>query len=489
MKRLCFASVFAVLLQATKNGKKKDLYISLEKIVDLDDKFGDPYTDQSPITRRSKAQEEFPDNITKAFLTANPLQISIGFQKYVICKFDKSKLVALVLAIKDIIENDNTIKPDSVIGSDQQCTKEVILRSNKFFLPDFITNVFLYAITITNKDCKPHIAEVLKSEYLNGFMGRDEEITLISELHSIPTALNLTVNERTFDETFKAISLSTNLDIPNPSVFKFYQLNIANKQIQLSDITSFIRGSISKYVFSREEYRIRKEDDAYALDALEILNNAYSLEDKVTAFSEIMVYAFLEGVLKAPKIMSSIELKNNAGITSSKASSIHLLSNPTLPHSNQLVFGTAATKCTIVDAVKSVFEQITQIISNRKAEQQIIDRCILNSSFDPNTTAFIKNILKPNKYSNLTYDASFGIFIGYSIDTSEKANYSIDEFPKYIMKNIELDIQFSAHKIAYAIKNTILENYSFYIYILPFEQAEKDSIKIMDDATSVGRQS
>ena len=142
-----------------------------------------------------------------------------------------------------------------------------------------------------------------------------------------------------------------------------------------------------------------------------------------------------------------------------------------------------------MDAVKSVFEQITQIISNRKAEQQIIDRCILNSSFDPNTTAFIKNILKPNKYSNLTYDASFGIFIGYSIDTSEKANYSIDEFPKYIMKNIELDIQFSAHKIAYAIKNTILENYSFYIYILPFEQAEKDSIKIMDDATSVGRQS
>ena len=58
-----------------------------------------------------------------------------------------------------------------------------------------------------------------------------------------------------------------------------------------------------------------------------------------------------------------------------------------------------------------------------------------------------------------------------------------------ILKKKELDIQLSAHKIAYAIKNTILENYSFYIYILPFEQAEKDSIKIMDDATSVGRQS
>lgn len=176
MKKFCFGTIFNLLYYVYK-GTKKELYLSIEKIVDINNS---DYVNQSSISKRISGKEEFPKYITKKFLDSDHNILVENFQKYVVNKLRIDKKENLVLAIKDILLNDKSIRTNRVIGVNPLYTKKMIISTNEFYLPELLANVFLYSINMDNREYVSNIKEISKG-YIDSFEERQEEITLIDK--------------------------------------------------------------------------------------------------------------------------------------------------------------------------------------------------------------------------------------------------------------------------------------------------------------------
>ena len=86
-----------------------------------------------------------------------------------------------------------------------------------------------------------------------------------------------------------------------------------NNQFVSDDLQSFIRKNVGRYVFSRarlEQFRTSGDLESIGLEAMTIManNGTPGQKDTGNALGEILLYAFLEQILDAPKIMSKVEL-------------------------------------------------------------------------------------------------------------------------------------------------------------------------------------
>ncbi|HOG68975.1 MAG TPA: hypothetical protein PK366_06325, partial [Fibrobacteraceae bacterium] len=98
------------------------------------------------------------------------------------------------MALKDIIANDNDIKPDVVIDRTSGKTKADILKETSFVLEELLAGLFLYtASVVSNTDGKASIGKV-KAEYIKSFNARSDEIALVNTSNK-PNTTALTVQE------------------------------------------------------------------------------------------------------------------------------------------------------------------------------------------------------------------------------------------------------------------------------------------------------
>ena len=70
--------------------------------------------------------------------------------------------------------------------------------------------------------------------------------------------------------------------------------------------------------------------------------------------------------------------------------------------------------------------------------------------------------------------------MGYSIDLDKK-KYSNPEYHEKVIQKIEMDIRSVVDDIREKISRLGMDDHSFYIYVLPFDDAEKDKKAIMDE--------
>lgn len=90
----------------------------------------------------------------------------------------------------------------------------------------------------------------------------------------------------------------------------------------------------------------------------------------------------------------------------------------------------------------------------------------------------LKDIITPDPNKTVNRDMAYGIFLGYTLGLdSEK--YSSNEYRELIDKKMTSDISHALPAIKDKIKNLGLTNRSFYVYILPFDDAEDDKKSIM----------
>lgn len=131
-----------------------------------------------------------------------------------------------------------------------------------------------------------------------------------------------------------------------------------NNQFVSDDLQSFIRKNVGRYVFSRarlEQFRTRGDLESIGLEAMTIManNGTPGQKDTGNALGEILLYAFLEQILDAPKIMSKVELVTTTNAHSSKCDGIHLLSLEGYQQPYyQLVFVSSSVVGGIKDAIK-----------------------------------------------------------------------------------------------------------------------------------------
>ena len=68
----------------------------------------------------------------------------------------------------------------------------------------------------------------------------------------------------------------------------------------------------------------------------------------------------------------------------------------------------------------------------------------------------------------------------------DKAKYSNREYQEKVIQKIEMDIRSVIEEIREKISQLGMNDHSFYIYVLPFDEAEKDKKAIMDELLTGG---
>jgi hypothetical protein len=152
---------------------------------------------------------------------------------------------------------------------------------------------------------------------------------------------------------------------------------------------------------------------------------------------ELLLYCFLESHLKAPKILTKLELKTSTSIYVNGADGVHYLK--LTDGSYQLIFGESKTisdlTSSISESFKSIYEFKNEINtkgntkSGLRYEKSLISDHLEKKTFSEEEKEFIQKIIFPVRANTFEVDDAFGIFIGYEIKvTNEMKKLSQSDF-------------------------------------------------------------
>ena len=207
---------------------------------------------------------------------------------------------------------------------------------------------------------------------------------------------------------------------------------------------------------------------------------------------ELLLYCFLESHLKAPKILSKLELKTSSSMYVNGADGVHYLK---LADGNyQLIFGESKTIIGLTDgltdAFKSIYEFKNEINSkgNEKSglryEKSLISDHLDKETFSDEEKEFVKKIIYPVKENMFEVDDAFGIFVGYEITIEDDhKKLSNSDFRDKIKNQIVAEITSKIDHIKKKITEFDLTGHNFYLYILPFTNLEKTREEILKNLT------
>ena len=296
--------------------------------------------------------------------------------------------------------------------------------------------------------------------------------------------LSKTIKEKGMDDIFTEVPCPDNLGLSKPGQLRLFHLRILDGEFYHADLEKWLYRNLSRYVFSRARLEQFKKDDdletavAQAMQTMKH-NGAIDTKGIGNELGEMLIYAFLEGKLSAPKLMSRVKLFTDFSRYKSVCEGIHLLPKGAshLPF-NQVVFGTSSIIGDIRDAVDSVFEEIVHIKENKTSEIQMVEKTSLEISASDEEIEFLKSIIVP-EHKKKDYNTAFGIFLGYTIGVREESHPEMD-YEELVVAKMAEDIRHHSKYIADKIKEKHLTSHSFYVYILPFMDAETNKIEIME---------
>ena len=286
-----------------------------------------------------------------------------------------------------------------------------------------------------------------------------------------------------FDTVFSEIDSTKKLNLKNNNCLRLFYLDISNNKFIYTGLHQLLQRNIGRYVFSRasiEQFKAEGDAETIGLKAVELLREANNPNDNGAGgeLGEILLYLFLENKLNAPKLLSKVELKTTGNQYIFGSDGIHLFQ---LDDKNfQLILGESKIKGVLSKAVDEAFESIEKVSNNPDNELRLIEKNIFSESFDEKTTEFIKSLIVPLKRDKtIIVDNAFGIFLGYTLDI-DVTQYPNLKFHDAVNEKLKNDLDIIASYIEKKINKSGLTGYSFYFYILPFNNAKDDRAAIIN---------
>lgn len=481
MKKLCLGTFLKILSQA-RNTKQNALFKLVLSFLDTGDDYSDE-TNQGHYKSGKNNLANYSDLIT----CDKDALVSYYKRKIIPClKRDLHKCV--VLAIRDVLREDD-IDDLAQIGYEDGYTKQDIINKAYFNFAELLANVFYYCvIVVPNQRIYQANIKEITNEYVASFSPLADTIEFEETPKPITSKISYTLDPKRFASIFKEIS-SAKLSLPNNNDAKIYSLEITNARIDYGKVKRFIRGNIGRYVYSRAQrnnYELNGDLEAISSYAIDAYRKRVNRNPDTNHFSEIMLYSFLECILGAPKIFSKMELQNKSGQFETFASGMHVLSmkKGMLPF-NQLVLGASDTYDDLESAVNNAFIQIERIAAGASEEYHLLEESILNNEFDADMNRTLESMIVPKKTTvPSSMEKAYGVFLGYTINI-DGTGLSNEEYLKNANDKMISDIKGIIPYIESKIKTLGLSNHSFYIYILPLNDALNDKEDIIKDALGV----
>lgn len=483
MKKLCLGTFINILCQAKKSTTKQSVLI-YNLFMFLTTKQN--YQETSLQGHLKSGKNNFVDieevkSFDKKLLVSN-------FKNNIIPCLNPNLFREIILAFRKVLSEDD-IEDTSIIGYEEEgYTKQDIMYKTYFNLEETLSNIFYYCtVLILNIPYKTNIKEISK-DFVDSFSSIADQIIIDAESKIITSKIKPTIDKTKFEKVFTKIS-TVILPYANANEVSIFCLDILNSLIDYKAIEKFILNNIGNYIFNRAQrnnYKLDGEESSINVHAIRAYNRKIERNPETNHFNEILLYSFLECVLGAPKIYSKMELQNKSEDYNKFSSGIHVLSlrKGTVPF-NQFVFGASDTIESLETAVDNSFNQISNILSATNNDFDLLESSILSREFDSGTNEILYSMIVPQKGGTISKpDKAFGIFLGYSISLSNEG-LSNEEYRIAVKSKIESDANSIKEYIFNKIKSLGLENFSFYIYILPLNNSELDKINIMKKALGV----
>ncbi len=425
------------------------------------------------ITRLIKSEKDINYTIENAKInTAGCISKIVQLIESYIVPERRAHLVADIICH---IINDSTIKDDDTIDVVDKLIKSNLIHTKEYSLYNFVAGVFLFVINRPTKWQNNQYTTSNPTEINNIIRNITLKENTIDD-KSVP----LSIDKGTFFGVFKNVNHLEKLNIRRSSQLKFYHLDLDSTDFDRFDYNKLktqIYLNLDKYAFSRPEIKnlIDKGlERALINQAIKRIQQCDNL-----CLEDFLLYIMLEFFLKAPKLLTSIEIQMHKGFHQPASSSIHLLNKLSKTEDQyQLIFGVSSMSNNLYKMIDDIFLKIQNILKNDIEKNQFISHNVINSTFSEQEAKFIIDVYKNgiNQHSI----KGIGLFIGYKLDI--EGNYtSKKEFETLFKQKLDDDIKFMTNIINKKIENLNLFNYPMYIYIVPFNNPDEDKQKILDD--------
>lgn len=482
MGHLCFGSYTRILLYkaAPTTLPNKKLCGLLLKVFD---NLYDITEDDDTVSKLLSGSQNIAPDIVRAAATINPHLVEQYFEREIIYRLNQNKKKHIVLALKELILTDSDIAPETQLGTLSNMTKAALQSKTAFAFTEFLTDIFLYAVKHTDNRIDKKNTKSITRSYCDQYEGRLHEVQ-IYELPQIRpvAAIPMTVKAKKFDQVFTKVAEDT-LSSTHPSGLKLYRLGMDEDGIDYRKLHGFLINTIGEYVYSRAQVSEIIADDEYgiiAYKALSLMRENATPDEKGTGneLGELLLYVFLENVLQAPKLMSKVELAGLSATRTSRSDGIHLLvSNGAVPF-NQLVFGASMMNGKLEDAIDAALAHVIEIKNNKAKEYDLVESGMFYRSFDKEVSDRIKNIIIPQRGRVDKPPMAFGVFLGYTLGMTGDIAFCVSK--------MEGDIKRCMEYMKQQIQVLGLSQYSFYVYVIPFNDVVPDKKEIMEKLMTLG---
>ena len=480
----CFGAIFRLMHYSTKTGVQQ--YLLGQEILKVFDASYVPTVDDAKISKLYNCGEGLSRDGTITPARNMSLEdVKKGVATYVLPLIDQNNYRVLVLAIRQVILDDTDIREEVNIGP---FTKGELRSKTDYDFLLTIASFLQYACVNTkNKAGKPFIDKITP-DYLNSFKSKENSISIGQISIQSSSVLNNTVDPDSFLEAFHEVDADLSLGLKNNNQLRLFRLACDEGKYYYDALNEFLLDNIGAYVYSREnkkELENKNKASSIGVRAMRIMNqNGLTGTASVgNDLAQMLVYAMLEQGLGAPKILSKVEQVQLGSSFISRSDSIHFFAyEENGKKIYELVFGAADISLGLKEAVDRAMETVESISQDSRREKGIVNATLLNRTFDDETTAYLKSILLPSKQSVQRPNMAFGIFLGYSIDVKSDVNH----FEEDAADKLEADVIDIIPHIVDKINQLGLADRSFYVFFLPFNDAVKDKIAIMEDLLSVG---
>lgn len=295
--------------------------------------------------------------------------------------------------------------------------------------------------------------------------------------------LPIRVNKR-FLNLFRTLTLDRS---PRQSTVNLHVLNIESNSFIYNKLIEELRELIVCYVHSNR--RIAEFNRNYPSFSpkpyLEAIQKFRTYTTNEGELGELLLYAFLESSLNAPKLLSKMELKTNANDYIKGSDGIHLLEND---NNYQLIFGESKMYADLLEGAREAFDSIADFKINRlNFERGLIDTHVINEIVTEEGYEIIKSILLPSGNHGPTLDLSFGIFLGFELPVSDtQLSMKNNEFRDWAYSFVKNN----ASRVIDTIENRIIKHqlfgHEFHIYIVPFTNIDITRKKLIQEMLTIG---
>ena len=481
MKSFCFGSLYAVLYQA--RAQKVTQPILCSALFDAFGAYGIDSRDGSLPGHLKIGKDNVPPDVIADAQTCNIDKVEENFKANVVGLIRPELRKHVVCAIRDLLRNDD-VSDDINIGITSGFTKSDIISKPVFTFSTLLANVFQYAIAnVTNKDCSGFLSKI-KKDYILTFDAEAASIVFDTEASPVMSDFQTTMNPKGFDEAFDKISDITVSGLSNPTTVHLYQLDVRNYSFDFRFLKKHLIENIGRYVYSRAEmnnFKASGSMETIAFRAMNLLSKSSKSGDtwNENLLGEILLYIFLEKELGAPKVMSKIEFGNN-GTSHSDGIHLNLVAGSPTPY-HQLVFGASDIVDNLEVAIDRAFDKISAIETNYENEYSLVEHTAFsNPHFNDSSTDYLKRILHPGSRRDLKPEMAFGVFLGYNVSEPHDGMNN-RQYNEHLKERLKQDISEAKPYICEKIKQLHLDGYSFYFYVLPFNNAEQDKQDIMTE--------